>query len=86
MSPQLPTTLKPDGLLHSLMQAALTMIPNEKVSTAVVSLLPTWNSSGARCVTVPDPDLQGWQAAASRGRTETRAGCCSHGGPRTANV
>ena len=35
------------------------MMPKENVSTAIVSLLPTWNSSGARCVTVPEPDLWG---------------------------
>ncbi len=35
-----------------------TMMPKEKVSTADVSLLPTWKSSGARWVTVPEPDLQ----------------------------
>ena len=29
-------------------EPSLTMMPKEKVSTAVVSLLPTWNSSGAR--------------------------------------
>ena len=31
------------------------MMPKEKESTAVVTLLPIWNSSGARCVTVPEP-------------------------------